>query len=265
MYYLIGLFISGICFVSAIFNLKQDFVNYFDLSGLFIVVGGTCALGVMTFPWQHRAEIVRSLKELFYPRKLNLLQVNTECFALVKDARDGVTDRAAGTDLGYYQQVLADGRELLQLGFRSEKIEKILDERIYQWNDRNLKVAHAFRSLAKYPPAFGLMGTVFGLVSLMRSISSGAGSTEIGYRMAVALVSTLYGLILANLILNPAGERIQTILADEKKAAELCLRAVVIASETVSLLEAQEILNSYVKPAERVTSLNQFSEEENAA
>jgi chemotaxis protein MotA len=114
------------------------------------------------------------------------------------------------------------------------------------------RVSGAIRSLAKYPPAFGLVGTVLGLVSLMRAISQGTNSSEAGLRMAVALVATLYGLLTANLFLNPAGERVSVHTAEEKKAAEIAMQAVLLAADSVSLLEAQEVLNSYVRPDQRV-------------
>jgi chemotaxis protein MotA len=160
---------------------------------------------------------------------------------------------------------MTDGTELIALGFDHSKIHSILSERIYQWGERKQRVANSIRSLAKYPPAFGLVGTVLGLVSLMRSISDGASSSEAGVRMAVALVATLYGLLTANLILNPAGENILKSVNEEKKAAEIALEAILMAAQGVNLLEAQEVLNSHVGPDDRINILGSAATSDDSA
>jgi chemotaxis protein MotA len=259
MYYLMGVVVSFICFITAILTLKQDLGNYYDDVGFLVVIGGTVSTAIMTFPWRYKKEIGQCLKHLIAGKELDFKVVNQACFEMVKNSRNGVTAVPQMKGESLAKQVLNDGVELIQLGFLTAKIEKILDERIYQYLERKTKVSTAFRSLAKYPPAFGLVGTVLGLVSLMRSLSAGSGSEEIGIRMSIALVATLYGLVTANLMLNPAGERIHSSIADEKKAAELALKAVVLAADQVSLLEAQEVLNSYVKLNERINGIGDMA------
>lgn len=254
MFYLMGILVSMICVSLSVLHLKQDLANYFDLVGFLVVLGGTLAISIMIFPWQLRTELRYALAALFKGKKIDLGAFNHKCINFVRDAQTGVFNTAVNPKSTFADQILNDGAELIQLEFDKDKIEKILDERIFQWSERMSKVAGAFKSLAKYPPAFGLVGTVLGLVSLMRGIAQGSSSTESGIRMAVALVATLYGLLTANLIVNPAGERIMMTAAEEKKGADLALRAVMLAAEQVTLLEAQEVLNSYVKPNERVNA-----------
>jgi chemotaxis protein MotA len=180
---------------------------------------------------------------------------------MIQRVRSGAQDFKP-TSPSIIGQTMIDGVELIGLGFNEEKIEMILEERLFQWNERKTKVANAIRSLAKYPPAFGLVGTVLGLVSLMRAISDGASSSEAGFRMAVALVATLYGLLTANLVLNPAGENVLKSTSEERHAAELALQAVLLAAKGVNLLEAQEMLNSFVAPEERINILGSTRDSE---
>jgi chemotaxis protein MotA len=258
MFYLVGILVTVVCVSLSVLHLKQDLDNYFDFVGFLVVLGGTAALSIMIFPWQLRQEMRVSLKWLLLGRKVDFSIFNSKCFAFIQNARRGVFETQVVPQGTLADQILNDGAELIQLGFEAEKIQGILEERVYQWGERMHKVAGAFRSLAKYPPAFGLVGTVLGLVSLMRAISQGASSTEAGVRMAVALVATLYGLMVANLIINPAGERITLNANEEKKAAELAIQAVMLCVARVNLVEAQEVLNSYVKPSERI-QLNKAS------
>ncbi|OFZ12382.1 MAG: hypothetical protein A2Z20_00995 [Bdellovibrionales bacterium RBG_16_40_8] len=144
---------------------------------------------------------------------------------------------------------------MIQLGFEPAKIEAILKERLFQSTERTRFVGVSIRLLAKYPPAFGLAGTVLGLVHLMRGVSDGMTPQETGVRMAIALVATFYGLLVANLIVNPSGEAIVKNAHEEEKLGEIALQSVLLASERVNLLETQEMLNSFVSEDERIDVL----------
>jgi chemotaxis protein MotA len=264
MFYLSGLLIAFISIIFSIFHLRQNATNYFDPVGLAVVIGGTLAVAVMILPWEMHKEIRLALKRLFGNHRVDLKAINLECFEMIRQAREGNTGfkPTSGSIVG---QTMIDGLELMGLGFKAEKIQSLLEERLFQWSERKVKVANAIRSLAKYPPAFGLVGTVLGLVSLMRAISDGASSSEAGFRMAVALVATLYGLLTANLVLNPAGENVLKSTNEERKAAELALEAVMLAANGANLLEAQETLNSHVAPENRINILGSIRETESEA
>jgi flagellar motor component MotA len=86
----------------------------------------------------------------------------------------------------------------------------------------------------------------------MRAISEGSNASETGIRMAVALVATLYGLIVANLIVNPFGERIARAATEERLACDFSIHIVLLACEGVTLVEAQEAINAWLSPWERI-------------
>jgi chemotaxis protein MotA len=250
MLFLSGVGIASLSILVAILHLQQSVSYYFDFVGFVTVFGGTLAVGVITLPWEYRFEIMRGVRALagrtkVQPSKDFLI----ECLGFVREPQSYSTSASAPSSA---QEVLRDGAELISLGLRPDKIQAILEERIFQTSERYSKVANAFRALAKYPPAFGLAGTVLGLVSLMRAVSEGAGANETGIRMAVALTATFYGLLLANLIVNPAGEFVLKASNEEKKHCELALQTVLLAAERSSMLEAQEMLNSFVAVRDRV-------------
>jgi chemotaxis protein MotA len=254
MGFLLGLLIAGLAIAGSVFHLKQLPSTYFDFVGMVVVFGGTAAVAAMVLPWRSRREMGRMFGLLLGMGLTDPKRLGAESLGLVRTVLGG---GAFSTNLkGLAAEVLRDGFELIQLGFGAGKIERILIERIEQSHDRSSVIYNGIRTLSKYPPAFGLVGTVLGLVSLMRAVSDGASSQETGVRMAVALVATLYGLLLANLVLSPAGERVQSFAVEEKKAALLALEAVLLASERVSLLEAQESLNSYLAEKDRLDLLS---------
>ena len=254
MVYLSGLVIAAIAIVFSVLHLRQDLSNYLDPVGLAVVLGGTLAVAVITVPWEIHAEIRRALLRLLTNPRIDYRAINQECLDFISTVRQGI-GRYTPRNPGEPGKLLAEGAELISLGFEEAKIRSILEEHIFQTIERRQRVANSLRGLAKYPPAFGLVGTVLGLVSLMNAISAGASSTEAGSRMAVALVATLYGLLLANLVLNPAGENVLKTANEERRSLELALEAVMLAAGSGTMLEAQETLNARVAPTERIRAL----------
>ena len=87
---------------------------------------------------------------------------------LCRDANHQIPQKKA-----LIKDILQNGREYIQLNFSQDEIELILKERLSRTIESYRQIAMSFAALAKYPPAFGLVGTVFGLVNLMRGLSEG--------------------------------------------------------------------------------------------
>lgn len=263
MNFVVGISIAIVSLIAAIIHLEQSPLSYYDFVALVTVIGGTFAVTVITLPWEMKNEIKTRLKELVKRKAFSRRQLIQDCLTFNKRVGNGVYKEVSDSTLLPYQ-ILRDGMELIQLGVESEKIEVILKERLYQSTERARYIANVIRGLSKYPPAFGLAGTVLGLVHLMRGVSAGMSAQETGVRMAIALVATFYGLLVANLVINPIGDAIYKNSYDDEKLGEIALQAVSLAVERTNLLEAQELLNSYVEPLDRV-GLMQLSGVEEAA
>lgn len=251
----IGVLIALASFVVAISHLNQTLLNYYDFVALFVVFGGTIAVGVVLIPWSMRKDILHGFQDLFKGTSVSYKSVLSDCINVVKDSPlsyDKVSHHL-------HDQILKDGIELIQLNLDKNKVLNILDERVVQYVKRRKKIANAIRSLAKYPPAFGLMGTVLGLVNVMRGVSQGIDGKQTAMEMAIALVATMYGLIVANLILNPAGELITKRIAEEESFGEIAISTIELLADKTSLLEAQELLNSYVPIEYRINMLDNIS------
>lgn len=253
--YPLGLLIATVAFGLAVRALHQSFSSYYDFVAAVMVFGGTLAVATITLPWEHSRDILRGFSDLMWPKTRDHRSTITTGLTLVGNPASN-PGFANSLPNGLPKQILEDGAELISLGFAADKIQSILKERVYQSGKRLRRVANSVRALGKYPPAFGLMGTVLGLVNLMRGIAAGLDAKQTGVEMAVALVATFYGLIVANLLITPAGEAILRRAQEEEDDAELALQAVLLAAENSSLLEAQELLNSFVPPERQVNIIS---------
>lgn len=254
----IGVFIGLTAFAAAMFHLKQGASSYFDWVALLMVIGGTIAVATILIPWHLRKDLFHALMDLVRPFGLSPKLVVSDCMATLRERKVNVD---SGSQSEIYAQILTDGVELVNLGFSGEKVRFILIERLTAYARRKRKIANAIRNLAKYPPAFGLMGTVLGLVNVMRHVSSGGDAKQTALEMAVALIATMYGLVVANLFINPAGELILKKTSEQESLGQIAIEAMTLFADQVSLLECQEVLNSFVPQDQRINIINELAEE----
>lgn len=251
--YPLSIIIAFISIYLSIDHLGQDIKNYFDFVAFVMVMGGTSAVAVATFPWEYKRDLLASFKMLISSEKPRYLEVITICMDVLKQGPNEIPKMNI-TKKSLYGRLFIEGAELLSLSFESSRLEFILREKVYHSAKRYRRVANSFRSLAKYPPAFGLAGTVLGLVNIMRGLQKGLDAKETALEMAVALVATFYGLLLANLIINPAGELVLKKSHEEEELAELALQTLIMINDKTSILEAQEMLNALVPDEQRFNS-----------
>lgn len=250
MGFIFGIAIAAISLFAAVAHLNQEARHFWDFVAFVCVIGGTTAVGVMTIPWQYRRMVFAAFLSLFRRESKDDGTVVVECIDFIRAMQSGQAGFQPSSSVP--GETLRDGMELVSLGFGKEKVHSILEDRIHESFERSQKISNSIRSLAKYPPAFGLAGTVLGLVTLMRKVSEGADAKQTGILMAIALMATFYGLLVSNLFVNPAGEFLnKNALADRKKA-EIALHAVLLYLDNASILEAQEVLNGYVVKESRV-------------
>lgn len=224
--------------------LNQSTALYYDLVALSMVAGGTFCVFLMTFPVRHLPGLFRLVFSRT-PRGLDA-ELVAQFVNLARLAQSAPGRIAVALENPAVDPYVKEGIELILGGFSYEDIEMILSERLYTRRVDGEQTVNLLKSLSKYPPAFGLMGTVLGLVSVMRSLGEGATPEETGLKMAVALVSTLYGLVLANLLLLPASEGLLSKVRERVRLDKFLIEGVLHLSERASPLLVQEALNSYL-------------------
>lgn len=245
MKYTIGVFVSFIGFYMASKHLNQQIDEYWDYVAFFVVIFGTSSVLFISAPAVSWKFILKLVLHKFVIPSSGLKKSAENCMTafISKDVAKEETIE---------NSLLRDGLEMLALNFEKDKIQQILAQRFEIHSKKMSLVSHWLKRNAKYPPAFGLAGTVLGLIHLMRGISAGIDTKETGLRMAVALVATFYGLLIANLILNPIGEWLGEEIKKEEIKAEMAIDTLTAIAENINTVEFQEMINSYLEPHERL-------------
>lgn len=237
--YSIGLFFALVAIIASLVHLNLGTDLLYDFVALSAVIGGTLAVAVSTLPWNDWRLTLRTIiRGVVGFKNRDRLIVETSRKLVNGESLDSLT----GDSLA--EEVLRRGVELMGLNFEAKKIEFILDNIIATRLKERNQIAQAVRGLSKYPPAFGLAGTVLGLIHLMRSMNADAEASTIGMQMSVALLATFYGILTANLLVNPLGDAIKNQTEAEADYAEIALTAVTLRAKATPLLLAQETLFS---------------------
>jgi chemotaxis protein MotA len=248
MKYIVGCLIAFTGFYLANDHLGQNLTDYWDFVAFFVVIFGTLSVLLISRPAVPTKMLFRRFYEKFLFSSPSLKKTADKCWE-VSSKQQPIKDPRY-----IEEQLLNDGLELISLGFSKDKTLEILSQRYHQFEGQIMLLAAWLKRNAKYPPAFGLAGTVLGLIHLMRGISAGIDAKETGIRMAVALVATLYGLIISNLILNPLGEWLVEESKKDLQKSEMSIETVGLMMEGVNIVEIQERLNSFLDPSDRLSS-----------
>jgi chemotaxis protein MotA len=143
-----------------------------------------------------------------------------------------------------------DGLRLIENNLSAADMLEILQTDLENRRDEQMQQVEILKTLGKYPPAFGMMGTVVGLIGLLGTLGANENAI-IGPSMAVALLTTLYGLLLSNYFFTPVSDNLLHRLADDYVARQTMIKGLMLVQEGKDPVVVREFLRVYVPPVER--------------
>ncbi len=175
---------------------------FFNIPGLLVVLGGTLAATVVSRPITDVMRVLRSLPELV---KDVPLSADSEVQQLLRVADWYRRGNIFAADLELekiHNPFLHGGIQMVIDAAPLQDLLKVLQWRIAGVRMREHADSQILRTMAALTPAFGMLGTLFGLVQMLSGLGH-SGLQEIGATMAFAMSATLYGILAANLVLKP--------------------------------------------------------------
>lgn len=179
---------------------ENGLMAFISVSSMVIVLGGVLSAAMINF---HHHDIIRSFRlvQRSVARKdIDLIELVQVLIMFARRARRNgllVLDH----DLQYVDDpYFRSAMELAVDGISGDDLKNILDRDIESVKRESNIATRIFRAMGGYAPAFGMIGTVIGLVLMLRSLNENA---NMGASLAVALITTFYGSILANLVFIP--------------------------------------------------------------
>lgn len=227
---------------------------YVNVEGLFIVLGGAVMATLLSFPYADIRKALRDVRaglrppERSLPRLLDELEALAE--TMILEGTDGLEKRLeAGNIQADYLRL---GLSLVVDQVQLDKIERVMESTWVNQQERDMIAARVFRCLAKYAPAFGMAGTLVGMIAMFQEM--GTNLDGIGPAMAVAMMTTFYGLLLANLIFAPLAAKLERSVEAHMLMMSVMLEGtLLLARKTPPVLLRQE-LSTFLDPAESASA-----------
>ncbi len=144
---------------------------------------------------------------------------------------------------------LRRGAQLLVDGQDAEQIAEVLQIDIGALDERHQRAISFFKAMGGYAPTFGMLGTVIGLINMLGNLSD---PDQLGIGMSLALLTTLYGVAMANLLFLPLAARLERLNEVEMAARDVTIDGILCIQAGMSPRLLVERLETYLAPSQRI-------------
>jgi chemotaxis protein MotA len=241
-------FLLGVGIIVAAIATGGDVMLFVNVPSLLIVIGGTFGVTLMRIPL---ADFLRSfgvLGKAFLNKKEDPNELIEEAVRLADVARKNGLLALEGEEIT--NPFMKKGITLCVDGHEPAFVQKMLSKEINQLISRHEVGQDMWKGVGDLAPAMGMIGTLVGLVQMLANMSDPA---SIGPAMAVALLTTLYGAMVANCFALPIVDKLASILIYERANKELILDTITGIQEGMNPKVLEALLNSYVSEKKRKT------------
>lgn len=217
----LGLLVANGAMAYAIIVAGASFKAFYDLPSIIVVVFGGTAAVVIAYPLGVVFNLVKVMKKVFFPSVPDAAPVITQLVEFSEIARrDGILALENRTS-EIKDPFILMGVQMAIDGTDAEVMEAILRSEMETMAGRHKLGKSSLETAARYAPAFGMIGTLMGLIIMLGNMSN---PDAIGPGMAVALLTTLYGAYIANAVCLPFADKLGYYSKRELEVREIIVR-----------------------------------------
>jgi len=241
-----GLFLGIGSLLTSVIIEKGQLSAYFNFAALLIIFGGTFAATTISTSIKDISKLPVLLKIVFTKKNENAfgetidlmssiaLLIRKEGILAIEKRIDDIEDPIIKKGL----QMVADGED-------SVVISDTINAEINAMETRHEKGINIFSMMGGYAPTMGIIGTVLGLVNMLMSLGT-SGGESLGKSVAVAFIATLYGILLANIVLLPISSNLKLKSSSEILEKELILEGILGLQSGLSPRLVEERMKSFI-------------------
>ena len=224
------------------------FVNFPSVA---MVVGGGIAAAMMSFPLKNSIGALKVAKKAFLAKPQDPRKLIADLVRYAEVARrDGILaleNRTKEID----DQFIVSGIQMAVDGTDPELIEQVLTSEVETLAERHAVGRGLFDALGKYAPAFGMIGTLVGLVIMLQNMDD---PSRIGPGMAIALLTTLYGAVFANMFALPIADKLGQRSQEEIFLKMIVVKGVMAIQSGDNPRTVEQKLKTFLQPSQRSES-----------
>ncbi len=222
---------------------------YFNLPGLAIVLGGTCAALFIAYPLSEVMRVFKLVRTVFRNDQHDQQRDIEELVSMAQLWMNTDVRKVEQELKKVSNPFLRTGVQLIIDNTPEDQIIELLQWRVARLRAREQAEAQMFRVMATFAPAFGMLGTLVGLINLMSVLGDGS-MTTIGQQLAIGLMTTFYGILLANLVCKPIALKLERRTARRVESMNMVLQGIAMMCEKRGPAVVRETLNSFVMHVE---------------
>lgn len=247
-------FVAGFGLLAAAMYLGGSPRAYVDLPAMLIVLGGTFGVTTACFSLRDIARMPAiAMKTLFR----SIPEPGTTALHMLRLAelarKRGILELDQLLKEMRHEPLVHKAITMAVDGASVEDVRAVMQREIEQTTDRHARSVAVLRKAAEVAPAMGLIGTLIGLVQMLGRLEDPAA---IGPGLAVALLTTFYGAVLANMVLSPLASKLERNAGDEKLVATLYMLAAESICREENPRRLELLLNAMLPPAKRISYFN---------
>lgn len=199
-------------------------INIFvNVPALMIVVGGTLGVTMINYPLKEVLGVFKVVQKALFSKTIPVHELIEKFIGFAnKTRKEGILALEAEIK-DVQDEFLKKGVQLSIDGLEPQEIRDILDTEIDYVRNRHQLGAEVFSSMGTFAPAMGMIGTLIGLVQMLQSMED---PSTIGPAMAIALLTTFYGSIMANICCMPIAGKLKTRSKEEMLAKEMTIQGI---------------------------------------
>jgi chemotaxis protein MotA len=242
---LIGIVVGNALILSAML-MGGTMDMFIDVAGLMIVFGGAVSACLMAFPMK---DVIAAFKAAMFCMTADKMEPNAMVQTMVDlctvTRKNGLV---ALSKMKFEEDFLRKAANLIADGTKEDVIRDALTIEIDAMKQRHAVIQDVFAKLAAYCPAFGMIGTLIGLVQMLANLSD---PSAVGPAMAVALLTTMYGAMFANMLWNPIGAKLASRTMTEVINLEITFEGACAILAEGNPMTVYEKLSSFIPGRER--------------
>jgi len=235
-------------------------IMFIDPASMMIVVGGTIGASLIKNPLKAVLGMAKVVGKAFSVKLPDAEPLIGQIGDLSRKARKEGMLALESVELPY--DFLAKGVGLCVDGVEPAEMRAILEMEMLARSQRHARGRAILDGMGQAAPAFGMIGTLIGLVQMLASLDD---PSSIGPAMAVALLTTLYGALISNVVCLPLADKLKVRAEEEMAVMSICLEGVMGLSNGDNPNAIDQKLRSALAPADREPAAKEESAAEEAA
>jgi chemotaxis protein MotA len=221
---------------------------FYDFASIVITIFGSVCSLLINYPLNEFKRLPKVMGKCFTDQTESTMDtIQTFANLSRKARREGLLsleDQIAEVK----DDFLKRGLQMVVDGIEPEAIKDIMELEIGEMESRHKTGIAMLKSWASYAPAFGMIGTLIGLIQMLVNLTD---SSKIASGMAVALITTFYGAVMANFILTPMAEKLSYKSSKEATSREMMIEGILALQSGVNPRIVEEKLVCYLSPSDR--------------